>query len=84
MCVKSVYDSVWVIVDAVNNCPELDIKFPDHREQEEIAKEFQRKSGADFDICIGCLDILIIWTNKPTKKYCDKTKVGKKTIIVTG
>ena len=79
--VSSVYNSVWAVVDAVNSTPELDIKFPDYEEQELIAQRFKTKSGAGFDNCIDALDGLIIWTQKPTKPYCDQVKIGEKSFF---
>ena len=39
-----VYKSVWLVVDAINQCPELQICFSTfQRKQHEIAKGFQRK-----------------------------------------
>ena len=40
--VKEVYRSVWVIVDAINNCHKLRIEFPsDHAQQQKIAMGFK-------------------------------------------
>ena len=39
-----VYKSVWLVVDAINQCPELQIHFPtDYEEQHRIAKGFETK-----------------------------------------
>jgi hypothetical protein len=33
----AVFDSVWMVVDGINTCPELDIKFPtSHEEQRKL------------------------------------------------
>ena len=66
---NAVYDSVWDIVNAINSCDKLKIKFPNHDQQQFSASQFKRKSDVGFDNCIGCIDGLLIWTNCPTKNY---------------
>ena len=64
-----VMSSVWTVVDAVNKCEELQIKFPaTHAEQKKIAKGFEKKSSANFDTCCGCIDCMLVWTEKPSEK----------------
>lgn len=66
---QEVYNSLWIVVDAINSCPELQIKFPtNHQTQLEIASGFQKISRAGFDNCVGCIDCMLIWVNKPCKK----------------
>ena len=60
MPVSAVYSSVWAIVGAVNSSSELDIKFPDHDKQVEIAQGFKNKIKAGFDVCLGFLDGMLI------------------------
>ena len=44
-----VYECVWRVVNAVNNCPALDISFPSNYEkQREIAQGFHAKSKVGF------------------------------------
>lgn len=51
-----VYRSVWRVVDAVNQCAELQIQYPsDHQAQKDIAQGFQCKSSANFDCCVGAI-----------------------------
>ena len=41
----SVYQSIWMVVDAVNNCPLLEMKYPtDHDVQKAIANNFLKRS----------------------------------------
>ena len=65
---NDVYSSIWDIVDAINLCAKLRIKFPSHDEQKRTANSFARKSAVGFDNCVGCIDGILIWTNKTTKK----------------
>ena len=71
-----VYKSVWRIVDAINSCPKLSINFPDHREQKEIANGFKKKSWVNFDNCMGCIDGMLVWTNKPNKSTLGNCDIG--------
>ena len=78
---QSVYNSAYGVVDAVNNCPSLDlnadgVKFPSHEEQKIIAAGFREKSGADFDKIILALDGMLVWTIQPTIKDCRRIKMG--------
>jgi len=73
----SVYDSVWGVVDAINNTEALAIKFPNHDQQKEIAAGFEELSGCDFPNVIGCIDGLLVWTNKPSLAWCRLIKCGE-------
>ena len=66
---KEVYTSVWQVVDAINLCSELQIVFPtSHEEQRLIAAGFESKSRASFPNCVGCIDGMLVWTNKPNSR----------------
>ena len=55
------YDSVDFVICAVNECEELEIRFPtDHAEQLKIAEGFCCKSKADIDICVGATDGMLL------------------------
>ena len=73
-----VYNSVWKVVDAVNSCPELQFTFPhNHALQQQIAAAFKAKSDVAFDNCVGCIDGMLVWTNKPNKKrVLERAKLG--------
>jgi len=78
----SVFDSVWMVVDSVHACPELDIMFPtDHYEQLCMANAFKAKSDADFGNCVSTIDGILIWTNQPTEKDCIEAEVGAKKFL---
>ena len=52
-----VFNSAWRVVDTVNKCPELDIKFPTNfTEQRKIAQGFQKRSKPGFTCCAGAID----------------------------
>ena len=61
---SDVYSSIWMIVNMINTCPTLSIEFPSCFKQREFAREFERKSSVGFDNCVGCIDGILIWTNK--------------------
>lgn len=76
---STLFTLVWRVVTAINNCPELNINFPnDHEEQKAIAAQFLSRSGAKFDNCVGCIDGLLICTEKPMERELEFTKCGSK------
>ena len=74
-----VFESVWYVVEAVNNCSEFTLEYPaDHAAQRQIAAEFCYASTVDFDNCAGAIDGILIWIQKPTKSDSDRSGVGQK------
>ena len=71
---SSVYTSVWGVVDAVNNSEKLKFSSSNHEKQIEISNSFKRMSGAFFDNVVGCIDGILIWTTKPSRKECRELK----------
>jgi hypothetical protein len=73
-----VYESVKIVVEAVNRCESLKIVVHNsYAEQMRIANGFQEKSvGANFNRCVGCIDGMLVWTHRPSKKDCIETEVG--------
>ena len=68
-----VLDSVSYVVDAVNDVFRL--SYPSlHDEQRAIADDFRQYSGADFGICAGAIDGLLIWIGKPTPADCEEMR----------
>ena len=53
-------------------------------EQEKIAQGFKKKSWVGFDNCVGCIDGMLVWINKPSKKSLMQTMVGPKIFFVVG
>ena len=67
---NDVYNSVWGIVDAVNMCPKITIKFPTcHKKQTYIAEMFSKKSSVGFNNCGGCIDGILIWTSNLLNRF---------------
>lgn len=61
-----VTNSAWNVVDAIHKSPELDIKFPEtHEEQVQCARGFKAKSQILIDCCLGAIDGMLVWMNKP-------------------
>ena len=77
--VRKAYQSLGLVIDAINQTDELTIKFPsDHQEQLKIAQDFQQKSTPGFAVCVGALDDMLVWMEKPTDKECEMSKVNSK------
>ena len=74
-----VHNSIDYIIQAVNDCGDMDILFPtDHEEQKKIAEGFKALSDADIDNCVGPTDGMLVWVSKPSAKECKKSGVGSK------
>ena len=70
------YRSIWAVVHATNECSFLDFQFPSTlAECQSISKEFSSRSKAGFTNCIGCIDGLLIWLEKPSKDQCNEVGV---------
>ena len=68
---SEVFNSVWLVVDAVISHPKLAFSYPsDHNSQRAIAKGFKALSTPGFDNCAGCIDGMLLWTEKPTEASC--------------
>jgi hypothetical protein len=73
-----VMESVWYVVQAVNNLHEMDIEYPESaEEQNKIAQKFKQVSSAGFDICAGAIDGILIWIKKPALKEATGAECGK-------
>ena len=76
---SEVFNSVWIVVDAVNTTKELSFHFPsDHEQQRRIAKGFKARSRCGFDCCVGAMDGMLLWTEKPTLTSCSYAKCEPK------
>ena len=70
-----VLSSVWSVVDAIHLSPELNIRFPETYEEQTLCMEgFRSRSKIYIDCCIGSIDGMLIWMNKPT--IADQVKIG--------
>ena len=72
-----VMNSVWIIVDLVNLCDSIKIKFPcTHSEQNTVAQGLKKKSWVGFDNCVGYVDGMLIWIAKPSIKAMIECNIG--------
>ena len=75
---SEVMESVWYVVDAVNNFEEFAIEYPESaEEQERITQEFKHVSQANIDICAGAIDGILIWIAKPSSKQAERAEVNQ-------
>ncbi len=75
----SIFESVWIIVEAVNNSSVMHIEYPsDMNEQTKIARGFCNASKVKFDCCAGAIDGILIWMHKPSLKEAEAAGVGQK------
>jgi hypothetical protein len=52
-------DSVWYVVEAVNNHPLLNLSYPSNiNKQHQIVAKFQAISTAGFNCCAGAIDVI--------------------------
>ena len=73
----SLFRCVWEVVQAINETPDMRIDFPhEHSKQRKIARGFQKKSTPRFNCCVGCIDGMLVWTEKPTEQNCAIMKCG--------
>ena len=71
-----VYHSIWSVVHATNRCPRLQFRFPATvAECQEIAAHFTFRGKASFDNCVGFIDGMLLWIEKPFPKECEKVCV---------
>ena len=79
---SEVLKSVWIIVEAVNNCPAFIISYPKSlEEQKKIAAEFQAASTPGITNCAGAIDGILIWILKPSLKELKISGVGQKKFL---
>ena len=65
------YCSIWAVVHATNVCTMLQFSFPTTlSECKSISNEFSHRCKAGFSNCIGCIDGMLVWTEKPSRKQC--------------
>jgi hypothetical protein len=63
-----IMDSVWHVVEAVNDYPQFQITYPSSvGEQEKIVAGFEKASSVGFNVRAGAVDGILIWMQKPNK-----------------
>ena len=76
------YQSIWSVVHAMNKCSFLDFQFPSTlAECQSISTEFSLRSKVGFTNCIGCIDGLLIWLEKPSKDQCNEVGVDSRKFL---
>ena len=79
---SSVFECVWIIVQAVNELSAMKISYPsDVETQKKIARGFCNASKVKFDCCAGAIDGILIWMHKPSQKEADAAGVGQKKFL---
>jgi hypothetical protein len=63
---KSLRESIWAVVEAVNSLDEFIIEYPDSEEVRlKLACKFQTVSEVEFNNCAGVIDGILIWILRP-------------------
>ena len=76
------YQSIWAVVHATNKCCFLMFQFPSTlAECQTISMEFSSRSKAGFANCIGCIDGMLIWIEKPLKEQCNEVGVDSRSFL---
>ena len=66
----------------MNKCSFLDFQFPSTlAECQSISTEFSLRSKVGFTNCIGCIDGLLIWLEKPSKDQCNEVGVDSRKFL---
>ena len=77
------YKFVQAVVHAVNNADELMLQFPKTIDEcTATANEFAARSKVGFNNCVGCIDGVLLWIEKPGKKNAQLQEliVGNSTV----
>ena len=79
---SEVLSSVWIVVEAINQCPDFKMRYPDSlEEQRVIAAEFAAASTPGIRNCAGAVDGILIWMLKPSLKEATKSGVDQKKFL---
>jgi hypothetical protein len=77
-----VSESVWAVVEAVNNLDVFIIEYPDSEDvQLEIARKFQSVSEVNFSNCAGAIDGILIWILKTSEEDAANAGCGRKKFV---
>ena len=79
---STIFESIWIIVEAINSFKKFNISYPsDQQLQEKIARGFCSASEVKFDCCAGAIDGILIWMHKPSLKEANAAGVGQKKFL---
>ena len=74
---SSLFRCIWAIVHEINEILDMRIDFPqEHFKQQQIAHGFMKKCTPQFNCCVGCINGMLVWTEKPTEHNCAVMKCG--------
>jgi hypothetical protein len=74
--------SMWIVVDAINKCPQFKISYPGTlEEQRKIAAGFEAASEPGIWNCAGAIDGILIWMLKPSLKEAQRAGVDQKKFL---
>jgi hypothetical protein len=77
-----IMDSVWHVVEAVNNYPQFQITYPSSVvEQEKIVAGFEKASSVGFNVCAGSVDGNLIWMQKPNVNETKRVGVDQRKFL---
>jgi hypothetical protein len=78
----SIFESVWMVVEAVNESVIMKITYPSDVEvQKNIARGFCDASQVKFNFRAGAIDGILIWMHKQSMKEADAANVGQKKFL---
>jgi hypothetical protein len=79
---SSIFDCVWIVVEAINSVSATKIEHPsDVEEEKNIARGFCNARKVKFDCCAGTVDGVLIWMHKPSMKEADAVGVSQKKFL---
>jgi len=75
-------DSVLHVVEAVNKYPQFQITHPSSVvEQEKIVAGFEKASSVGFNVCVGAVDGILIWMQKPNVNEAKRVGVDQRKFL---
>jgi len=78
----SLYESIWMVVEAVNSCDEFSIEYQaSETAQLKIAHEFENVSEVKFNNFAVAIDGILIWILKPSEEDANDAGCGRREIF---
>lgn len=75
---SEVLSSVWIVIEAINACPQFHIAYPESLEvQQRIEAEFEATSTPGIRNCAGAINGILIWMLKPSLEEAKKAGVDQ-------
>jgi hypothetical protein len=78
-----IMDSVWHVVEAVNNYPQFQITYPSSvvEQEKNVAGGFEKASSVGFNVCAGSVDGILIWMQKPNVNEAKRVGVDQRKFL---